>query len=363
MTKRNERTARVSVALTSGGRTMKYRHWTMLFAVAALIVAVIGCTRTTPVEAPPEPPTTAESLMTGAWQFTVSDSYRDREGLEVAFTETATLTFTPSRWLVHIAWEDSTERSGDYVNSGGWTVTGANTLDWGRWIWGEEGREQESSSKEFYWGNEERTELFVNTWHAVDTRYFQRWTSVTATSADVVGTWHGEENFRTRSEGEIEFTPVTVLRLMEVGADTFKHTETRIDPREGRSGEQVLAGTLEVDEAERFLWVTVAQVTYNGVPVDADHPLLGTRTRWAYYIWGDKMYLSFYWYEMDYDGDTEKWIVGDPEFPYGHYVREMDSGPRSGSANQSAEVHHPSPYGGFRLSEAVKLSRSITTED
>ena len=346
---------------------MKYRHLTMLLAVAALLVAVIGCKGTTPAEdpvEPPAPPTTAQSLMTGAWQYTASYDYVNREGLEVTVTETATLTFTPSRWLVHIAWEDTTERSGDYVNSGGWTVTGASSIDWDRWIWGEEGREQEFSNKEFYWGNEERTELFLNTWHSDDALYFQRWTSAGATSADAMGTWHGEEDFRVRSAGETEYTPITELYLMEVGADTFTHTETRIDPREGRSGDEVITGTLEVDEAERFLWVTVTEVTYNGVPLDADdHPLLGARTRWAYYIVGGRMYLSTWLDEMDYDRETGNWIVGDPEFPYGHYGQEMDFGPRSGSANQSAEIHHPSSYGGFRLSEAVKLSRSNTTAD
>lgn len=345
---------------------MKYRHCTMLFAMAALIVAVIGCKGTTPVDEPvepPAPPTPAESLMTGAWQYTASYDYVNREGVEVTVTETATLTFTPSRWLVHTAWEDDTERSGDYVNSGGWTVTGANTIDWDRWIWGEEDREQEFSSKEFYWGNEERTELFLNTWHTEDALYFHRWTSVAATSADAMGTWHGEADYRVRSAGETEYTPVTDLYLMEVGADTFTHTATRMDPREGRSREVVITGTLEVDEAERFLWVMVTEYTYNGVPLDADNPFLGARMRWAYYIVGGRMYLSTYSDEMDYDRDTRKWIVGHPEFPYGDYGQEMDFGPRSGSADQSMEIHHPSPYGGFRLSEAVTLSRSITTAD
>ena len=336
-------------------KSSTHRRWIVPALLAAVLA--VGCKGTTPAEPPvepePPPPTTAESLMTGAWQFTATNTYTNWEGMEVTITETSTLTFTPSRWLVHTDWEDTTAGEGDYVRSGGWTVTGDDTIEWDRWIWADDGREQELSTKHFFWDDEERTVLYLNTWHhGENTSFYHRWTKTEASPVDPTGTWH-DVNYRVYDDGDGPYDVRQELQL-EIADGAFKYTQRMIAPQNDSftPSEWVTTGTLEIDEEERFLWVTVTLRTLNGQELD-DDPLPGLLTRWAYYIQetrndGTELYLSTFAIEMLFDYEAQTWTVGDPEFPYGDYWVEMNVGPVDASVSEAA---HPDPplYGGFRL--------------
>ena len=156
-----------------------------MMAIAAIVAAVVltGCTgavKPTMEERPePEPlPTLA-----GTWQSTSSFIEDGR-----TLTEVMLLTLIGERFIESIAQYDAEGQTvSDWHHQGGWTADDAMIEK--RWHPGEDG----SVAKKYYWGDAQRSVLFVECWTCDDQEQeftrLQRVPDAALPVADLFGTW------------------------------------------------------------------------------------------------------------------------------------------------------------------------------
>lgn len=160
-------------------------------AVAAMVLlgaALIGCTRTTPVDEPdPEPPApTAAELLLGVWRNSEGSYWIDDQ---IVGTSHRTITITETRLIKHVAnvLHDGTLDDSWVDTNGNWAASGtALTLE--GYEYDEDGPYPESYETEFYLADDD-TLLLVD-WRDDDGHEFLRFRRVPdALPRDIVGTW------------------------------------------------------------------------------------------------------------------------------------------------------------------------------
>jgi hypothetical protein len=275
----------------------------------AAMVVIAGCLSTTSMDEEPPLPT-----LMGVWRGT---EMVEQDGMEIEATYI--LTFTKSRYI-HVLREPTGDGYFTQVRSGTWSSTDeivTKTRLRGR------GGEEVVVQKEYSWGDQERNVLVMHPWRwDRELDYSIEYTREPAiTRESISGTWR--DRYHRDDDPEVDGEIIAGSEGVTIGAERCSiRLEEQEDVRNALNFIEV-SGPCEVDLEELRVSFTVDRT-------DADNWLWpkveGTTLTYAFAPSVDaaSIHVSFYRSEQTRNRTTEKWELGNSEFPYGNYDLRMD---------------------------------------
>ena len=225
-----------------------------LIWIAPLVVLALGCRLTTPVEDEP-PPTPAEQLA-GTWRLVHGFSEDvDGEWTRVGVT-VETLTFTPERWINHVAHyrggdtDSGGELVGEWTEQGAWSATDEAIIR----IRATQEGEITVTKRHVLAGDN----LFIQEWRDAEddfapTRAYRRFTDLPA--PPIEGTWN-----------QVFLNPANrITRSLILNADGTLDYRSAINAGDTASV-YVLTATWTHDAANGYITMTNVSATLNGEP-------------------------------------------------------------------------------------------------
>ena len=308
--------------MSKNGRTALARRTSVSYLLKgsvalSILVAVTACQAAVMKDKVEPEPTEPAFSFVGTWRYEAPrwEMLEDGEDYVMVGAAVRTLTFTESRWILHIVTIPNDLAPADLdladeTRSGTWgSVTGSTItktfLDWND----EEDRPNDDPTNMILkYHIVSGDVVLMQHWHEYepDERY-AKMERVKSPEADLVGRWVQE--FENEDEAW--------TREITLGADgSFRRLFTGHSPPSRHD----VTGTYELDSDEKFIFVTITETLNNGELATGPFWAPGELLRFAYAPSNNRnlIVMSLPWREQLYDLDLGM-KVDRPEVPYGDY--------------------------------------------
>ncbi len=317
----------MSTITRTGRRTIEAGRTVVVLVAIALAGGLLGSCNQAPATPSPDPAPPKPTLI-GTW--TASTEWWEDD--QRVGTVTTVLTFTKDRYIQHhVRRTFSGDLHDPWFDQGSWSATAKTaTRIWHEWD--DENRQfhpdENKLDKEFVWGNEERSVLFMENWwededqdHDTDEATFLRYTRV---AEPIRYPLNGRWEFAPEREADDGSTIMWRITY-SLSADSFTYRNARTQGDSVRVFEW--GGTYTHDRETLSVTVNISkyELTLDGEPQEVRAEILsayiGQTLSWAYAPTdhADRIRASGIGFEQAWNRATDAWEQDNVQYPHGNY--------------------------------------------